>query len=311
MKRSRFIKWLLAPLALVNGLLLTSLALDKQYVRETAFRAAPPGLPQREIVSRLSRYVHEEVIPRSPDEVAAMPWHLRWLYTRNFFRPGPATILQTGAHHLGPCQSNSRALMELFAAHGIESRLVFLHNDELKGFHSVIEVDYDGCRGIVSGSSGVVYQHSGGRPATIEELRTDRELFAANASKGDIRTWGPGSTRVTLPYPIDEYRFDKAYYINFRWFGPARWFVFRWTHQLFDGAGNYFIAFPRWYNYPAITYLILCDGCALLACIVYRVLKRRSNRRDSQGDPREPAAIRASARPHATLSGASNLVVTR
>jgi hypothetical protein len=275
--------WWSGGLFLINVALLLSFALDLRFIRETAFRIAPPGLSDREIVERLTRYVRDEIPHHTLDEVEAMPWYVRWCYTRNIFRPGAGEVLRYGNHHLGPCQTSSRALIELLAARGIASRLVFMHNDDLKGIHSVVEAEYDGVLGILGPSFGMVYVHPDGRPATMEELRTDNELFMSNVPNGFMYGWGPEAKKNRIPLPWDEYHFRSAYYINFRWFGPLRWWVYRWGHEYVDGRGGLRITFPRFYNFPAISYLIGIDALAVGGLLVYWWRVRKATRRRGSG----------------------------
>lgn len=272
-----------------NAGLLWSVQADRAYIRDVALRAAPEGLSDREIVTALTGYVQENVRKCTLEDVQTMPLLRRWNYLYNPFRPGPRSVIEFGGHQLGPCQSNTRALSELLRARGIPFERVVMHDENLRGIHSLLEVEYAGGRGAVSPSYGILYQHPDGRPATIQELREDRELFVANAMRGWQYGWGPDAKAHKLPLPYDLYHFENAYYFNYNWFGPARWIVFRFLRGAFGSQALYWLTRPGWYSYPALTCVVLMDSLLLGALAAWFIVKRR-RRRTHRVDP-HPASL--------------------
>jgi len=288
MKKAR-LGWksvLLLGLVLANVCLWASVQLDKAYIKRLAFQIAPEGLPDRQIVEAMASYVREHVHHRTLQEVQAMPLLVRWNYLYNTFRPGPRTVLDYGTHHLGPCQSNTRALRELLTARGLRCKGVVMHDSNLRGMHSVLEVEYDGRWGVVSPTFALLYQHPDGRPATLRELRDDRDLFLSNAKKGWQYGWGPEGKSTRLPLPHDLYTFDKAYYFNYNWFRWARWLVYDMLEKGFGEDALYWLTRPAWYSYPAYTLMVCLNGFAALLIMAYLVSRRfRSDKRGMRPGP--------------------------
>lgn len=271
--------------ATFNAAMFASVAVDKAYIRRVAHKIIAPGSRDTDIVKAVTAFVHDDVYHLTRQEVDQFSWYLRVNYLYSRLRPGPRSILEHG-EHLAPCQSNSRVFKELLAAHGINSRLVIQHDDNLIGIHSVMEVDYAGTKGIVGPSFGIIYQHPDGRPATLKELRDDRELFVWNARRGFAYGWGPNSKAVKMALPLDDYDFDNAYYFNYRWFGPIRWPIVKFSLRLFGADGPYYFARPGWYTYPAYTCAFALDALLVAGLLVLlsgrRIVRRFRQRRLSE-----------------------------
>ena len=266
---------LLIPLFVVNAGLCLNVYYDQKFISELAWKIAPAGLSQRQIVENLTHYVQENVGHLTLDEVRQMNFFQRWNYEHNIFRPGPRSVLQYGSHHLGPCQSNSRVLRALLEARGLNCAMVVMHDKDLRGIHSVLEVNYEGRRGIVSPTYGLLYVNRDDRPATIQELRADRELFLDNVRRGWQYGWGPNGRHLKLGVPYDDYVFDRAYYFNYSWFGPMRWTVFNSLKSNFGEDALFWLSRPSWYSFPGYDYLLCIDALALAIILAYCVLKRR------------------------------------
>lgn len=267
-----------ALVLLANAALYFSAQADSAFIRDIAFKIAPPGTPDVEVVRAVSRYVRDEIYHPTREEVEHFPFWVRLNYLYNPFRIGPRPILEYGTHHLGPCQSNSRAFMALLAAHGISSRMVVQHDANLLGLHSVIEVDYAGTHGIVGPTNGVIYQHEDGRPATLKELHKDRDLFVRNAVTGFAYGWGPNGKEYTVPLPYDLYNFDYAYYFNYKWLGALRWPAYKALVAIWGENGPYLPVRPLWYTYPKYTCMVVLDAGVIGAGFILwagRRLRRR------------------------------------
>ncbi|MEK6643680.1 MAG: hypothetical protein AABZ08_07200 [Planctomycetota bacterium] len=266
-----------AFLLLVNAGLWLSVELDKAYIAGIAFQIAPKSSSDVEIVEAVTAYVRDRIYHPTYEEVLEFPWYVRWNYLYSRFRPGPGAVLAYGTHHIGPCQSNSRAFKALLNAFGIESRTIIQHDKDLLGIHSVVEVDYANTFGICGPTYGLVYKHPDGRPATLKDLRTNRVLFEENLKRGFAYGWGPNA-KATQRYISGElYNFEKAYYFNYKWFGPFRWMAFNALHGLLGDKGPDLVVRPDWYTYPAYTTAIILDFGAAFVLFAY-YLKRNSFR---------------------------------
>jgi len=271
-----------------NAALFFSAQMDRAFIRDIAYKIAPPGTRDVEVVRAVTRYVHEDIYHPTPEEVDRFPFWVRLNFLYNPFRTGPRPTLEYGTHHIGPCQSNSRAFMALLAAHGISSRMVIQHGPRLLGRHSVVEVDYAGTQGIVGPTNGVIYQHEDGRPATLKELHKDRELFLRNAVTGFAYGWGPKGKEHTIPLPYDLYNFDYAYYFNYKWLGALRWPVYKTLVAIWGENGPYLPVRPLWYTYPKYTCMVVLNfGVAGAWCVLWigRRFRRRLAKRASVADP--------------------------
>lgn len=243
--------------------------MDKAYIAGVASQIIPFGSKDTDVVNAMTAYVRDNIYHPTAEEVARFPWYVRWNYLYNRFRPGPQTVLRFGTHHVGPCQSNSRAFKALLDAHGIDSRTIIQHDDDLIGMHSVVEVDYAGVHGICGPTFGLVYKHPDGRPATLQDLRRDRDLFLSNVSRGFAYGWGPNAKDVKRPLPADIYHFRNAYYFNYKWFGPFRWIVFKWLNGILGEDGPMLVVRPEWYTYPAYTTAIVLDSAVVALLILW------------------------------------------
>jgi hypothetical protein len=262
-------------LILVNAGLCLSVYFDHKFISDLAWKIAPASLSEHQAVEQLTRYVQEHVEHRTLDEVRQMSFFQQWNYEHNIFRPGPRSVLEHGTHHIGPCQSFTRALRALLRARGFDCNTVVMHDADLRGIHSVLEVEYDGRRGIVSPTYGILYVDRENRPATLLELREDHELFMENARHGWQYGWGPHARQQKLGGPIDLYVFDRAYYFNYSWFGPLRWTVFRGLRSSFGEDALFWLTRPAWYSYPAYDYMICIDALALAAGGAFWIVRRR------------------------------------
>lgn len=258
-KTRRTLFWGAGCLFLANALLWASVERDKAYIAGVASQIIPFGSRDSDVVNAVTNFIRDNIYHPTAEEVAQFPWYARWNYLYNRFRPGPQTVLRYGTHHVGPCQSNSRAFKALLDAHGIESRTIIQHDDDLIGMHSVVEVDYAGVRGICGPTYGLVYTHADGRPATLQDLRGDHDLFISNASRGFAYGWGPNAKNVKRPLPAEVYHFRQAYYFNYKWFGPFRRVVFRGLNSVLGEDGPMLVVRPAWYTYPAYTTAIVLD----------------------------------------------------
>ncbi len=275
---SKSARVIVALVLFANAALYLSAQADRAFIRDIAFKIAPQGTPDTEVVRAVTRYVHDEIYHPTPEEVERFPFWVRLNYLYNPFRTGPRPTLEYGTHHIGPCQSNSRAFMALLAAHGISSRMVVQHGPHLNGRHSVVEVDYAGTQGIVGPTNGVIYQHEDGRPATLKELHEDRELFLRNAVKGFAYGWGPKGKEVTIPLPYDLYNFDYAYYFNYKWLGALRWPVYKALIAIWGENGPYLPVRPLWYTYPKYTCMVVLNAGVFGAWFVMWAGKRLRRR---------------------------------
>lgn len=253
----------------MNAALWASVEVDKAYIAGVASQVIPFGSKDTDVVDAMTAYVRDHIYHPTAEEVEVFPWYVRLNYLYNRFRPGPQAVLRYGTHHVGPCQSNSRAFKALLDAHGIDSRTIIQHDDDLIGIHSVIEVDYAGVSGICGPTYGLVYRHADGRPATLQDLRRDQELFKANVSQGFAYGWGPNAKDVRRPLPADVYHFRNAYYFNYKWFGPFRWIVFKCLNGILGDDGPMLVVRPEWYTYPAYTAAIVLDMSVVALLILW------------------------------------------
>jgi hypothetical protein len=283
-RRRRRVFWSAVALVLINAGLYASVSIDRRFIRSVAHQIIAPGHAQRDIVEAMVRYTRGELKKCSFDDVEHMSFLTRWNYKYNVFRVGPGTILTHGAHHLGPCQSNSRVFAELLRAHGIQSNVVALHDENLRGTHSAVQVEYEGTTGIVDPLYGIIYRHPDGRPATLKDLMKDRDLYLANAGMGFQYLPDATGRMVRVPYPVDQYTFDRPLYFSFRRFGAFRWLVYDALTWLFGEDGPRRLVRPRWFRFPAYASMAAIDIAAVVLLLL-SVSWRRLDRRRSGASP--------------------------
>jgi hypothetical protein len=297
-RRSKLITSALLLLALTDAVLGYTLIKNRAYLNSIAYSIAPPGTPERQIVKAVAEYVRDTLKRPTLADVEAMPLLVRWNYLYNPLRVGSVTILQYGQHHTGPCQSCSRVFKSLLLSHDIASRPVALHDADLNGSHGVSEVHYsDGSKGMVDPQNGIVFEHPDGRPASLQDLRDDRELFLSNVKKGWCYGRGPDEPDCKMAYPasLDGYDYKYAAYFNFRRFGPLKWPIHNFLTNMFGLDGPLLVPRPTWYANPTKTLLFSLNSIAALSALLIFLRSRRKCKKgpddhQSKGPPirREP-----------------------
>lgn len=259
----------------LNAALYASVAMDRRYIRQVAHSIISPDHSTREIVIAVTQFVRNDLHKCDDADVAEMPFWDRCNYLYNRLRPGPRTILERGTHQLAPCQSSTRVLKELLEAFDIDTQSVIMHDKQFQGIHSVAEVDYGGTRGIVDPLYGLVYQHADGRPATLQELRVDHNLFLANAARAWEYGFGKNAHSKKVTMNAAEYNFERAYYFNYGWFGPFRLQVYNWIRRLWGERGLDVLQRPDWYAFPAFSFILCLNAAAAFVAAAWFLMERR------------------------------------
>ena len=267
---------------LINVACFVSVARDRATVREVAHKIIAPGSNPEEIVAACMNHVYGKVRDNSDATVEALDWWTRLNYKWNPRRIGPATILVHGTHHIAPCQSHGRAMLALVEAHGLSARAIALHFSTLRGTHGIVEVDLGtGKKAVVDPQYGIIYRHPDGRIATLNELRADSELAAANQKGARRQFILPGEEILRFAYPVGEdgYGFEFPAYCNYRDLGPLRWWARDTLNSLFGESGFLIPMWPKWYVlWPAYNLLFAFDflvAVSLIFLFVVQFWRRR------------------------------------
>ena len=264
-----------------NVVLIGSVLNDKSAIQEKALALVPPGESEGEIVRRLSAFVRDEIHHLSRDEVLTLSRLQQLNYFRNPFHVGPKTVLDHGGDPGGACGSSSRVLMELLAAHDVESRFVIIKGGGGET-HTVLEVFYEGEWGAVDPLYDIVYTHPAGKPASLDDLRSDETLFLRNAEMGWQYGKGPNRREQIIPYNAGKYPFREAHYFNFDKFGPVSRALRRMIRTTFGEDATLWVKRPNFYAYPALTTTVVLDFMLATACLSWfgaRAVLRRSRAR--------------------------------
>jgi hypothetical protein len=144
----------------------------------------------------------------------------------------------------------------------------------------MVEVEYDGVRGIVDPHFGIIYRHADGRAATLKDLIADPDLARANCRNAVRMIRVAGEPVVAAPYPVDldGYNFKNAAYANFKYFGPFRFRVHAALTRWFGPDGPLIPFKPVWMIFPAYTLAAMIDT-AFVAVLLLRLAGSRIGRR--------------------------------
>jgi hypothetical protein len=275
--------WFLLLLLLVtNAVFYSSYRIDRAYLQRAALAIADSTWSDERIVEAIINRLR--YLPRlSREQVAKLPWSTQWNLRFNPFKTGARTTFDYGTHR-ATCQVIARVFTALLDAHGIRWERVLLHNEDLRGIHGSVEVQFQRGPGVVDPTYSIIYRHPDGRPASRKELRDDRTLFVANASKGWQFGHGIDGRSNRLSYPVDRYVFDLPLRFSYRWFGPARWFVYGSLIKFAGPDGPLLLASPSWFEWPALRWMFFIN-VAVGACAIMWRFRRRIKSRKQVGEP--------------------------
>lgn len=167
-----------------------------------------------------------------------------------------------GYPYWGTCGSRTRVALVLLRRRGIPVRKLQLELD--KGSHTMPVVLVNGKWRVFDVDHNFYWVNNQGEVATLEEIKTDPDLFA----------------QIKKEWPKYKYTFSKTAYIRWKKLGRFRKYLVPMLEKVFGAEYVAEIDTPPIYERPRIFYAILFYVVSLFFLIVYIILRKILKARD-------------------------------